>query len=77
MFPRGIMTQTFLALTVETGDENATLYCLLALLAQRIIQNEESFGKIHALLMFISHINMLIIFETGRFTNYITLKPFK
>ena len=47
------MTQRFLVLSVETGDENAALYCVLPLRERRIKQKavfcEERFGKIHTL----------------------------
>ena len=50
---KGIKTQRFLVLIVESGNENAALYSVLALRERRIIQNEvfceERFGKIQAL----------------------------
>lgn len=69
---KGIMTKTFLAFTVATGTEKATLDCELALRERSIIQNavfcEESFGKIHASYV---HFTYKDVFGRGRFTYYI------
>lgn len=61
----------FLVLIVEIGNENVLLYCVFVVCVCSIIKNEESFGKIYVLFMFILYISMWIIFEMGWFMNYI------